>query len=44
MKNYLVEDKKAKSKSFFFREENIVFNRKFISFAKLKKNIEHILK
>ena len=44
MKNYLLEDKKAKSKSFFFRKENIIFNRKFISFLennylKYKKDI-----
>ena len=36
MKNYLIEDKKAKSRSFFFKNENLVFNKKFISF--LEKN------
>ena len=32
MKNYLIEDKKAKSKSFFLRNESTIFNRKFITF------------
>ena len=44
MKNYLIEDKKAKSKSFFFRNENTIFNKKFITFLesnylKYKKDI-----
>ena len=44
MKKYLLEDKKAKSKSFFFKKENTVFNKKFISFLesnylKYKKDI-----
>ena len=44
MKNYLKEDKKAKSKSFFLKKQNIVFNSRFISFlehnySKYKKDI-----
>ena len=44
MKKYLSEDKKAKSKSFFFKKENTVFNKKFINFLesnylKYKKDI-----
>jgi len=36
MKNYLIEDKKAKNKSFFFKKENFIFNNKFLNF--LEKN------
>ena len=32
MKKYLIEDKRAKSKSFFLKKENTVFNSKFIDF------------
>ena len=44
MKNYLKEDKKAKSKYFFLKKQNTVFNSKFISFlernySKYKKDI-----
>ena len=44
MKNYLKEDKKAKSKAFFFKKEITVFDEKFLSFleknySKYKKDI-----
>ena len=35
MKKFLVEDKNAKSKSFFLKKENIVFDKKFIRFLEM---------
>ena len=35
MKKFLVEDKNAKSKSFFLKKENIVFDKKFIRFLEI---------
>ena len=32
MKKYLIEDKKAKTKSFFFKKEGQIFNKKYINF------------
>ena len=32
MKKYLIEDKKAKTKSFFFKKEGQVFNKKYLNF------------
>ena len=37
MKKNLIEDKKAKTKSFFFKNEGEVFKKKYLNF--LKKNM-----
>ena len=36
MKKYLREDKKAKTRSFFFKTEATVFNKKFVTFLEKK--------
>ena len=38
MKKYLREDKKAKTRSFFFKTEGTVFNRRFVTFLEKKYN------
>ena len=32
MKKYLIEDKKAKTKSFFFKKEGQIFNKEYLNF------------